>query len=254
MKHASELVRCMARLTLPPFLRRRLWQRRQRSRATPPVGAVDLGDLRRLTPISRRFGFDRGLPVDRYYIEDFLARHAEDIRGRVLEVGDDTYTRRFGGERVIASDVLHVGEGNHRATLVGDLAAADHIPSEIFDCVILTQTLHLIYDLRGALHTLHRILKGEGTLLATLPGISQKSDDEWRHTWCWSFTTLSAHRLFEETFPGAAIDVEAHGNVLPVIAFLEGLAAEELRPEELAYRDPAYELLITVRATKPRAS
>ena len=50
-----------------------------------------------LEPVSRSFGFDRGTPVDRRYIEQFLARHAAAIRGDVLEVGDDGYTRRFGG-------------------------------------------------------------------------------------------------------------------------------------------------------------
>ena len=88
---------------LPGRLRERLLSGRER---VPAVGRVRFGDLHRLTPISQCFGFDRGLPVDRYYIERFLARHASEIVGRVLEIGDDTYTRRFGGSRVSRSDVL----------------------------------------------------------------------------------------------------------------------------------------------------
>jgi SAM-dependent methyltransferase len=217
----------------------------------PPVGRVRFGSLRRLTPISRAFGFDRGLPIDRYYIERFLSVHAGDIRGDVLEIGDDTYTRRFGGDRVTKSDVLHVSEGNPKATIVGDLTCAAHIPPDSFDCVILTQTLHLIYDVRGALKTLHRILKPDGVLLATFPGISQISHDLWRESWCWGFTHLSARRLFEEIFPTANVCVEVCGNVLAAIAFLHGLAAEELRQEELEYRDAHYEVSIMVRAVKP---
>jgi len=38
--------------------------------------------------------------------------------------------------------------------------------------------------------------------------------------------------------------------VLAAVAFLHGLAAEDLRPEELDYHDADYELLITVRAIK----
>mgnify|MGYP006961430571 CR=1 FL=1 len=30
----------------------------------------------RTEPVSRRFGYDRGTPIDRYYIENFLARQA----------------------------------------------------------------------------------------------------------------------------------------------------------------------------------
>ena len=75
------------------------------------VGKIDFGDLRELTPVSEVWGFDRGRPIDRYYIERFLQQHAPDVRGHVLEIGDDTYTRQFGGARVTRSDVLNVFEG-----------------------------------------------------------------------------------------------------------------------------------------------
>ena len=71
------------------------------------TATLDLGDLRRLTPIDSGFGLGRGKPVDRHYIEDFLRRHAADIRGRVLEVGEDAYTVEYGGARVTRSDILH---------------------------------------------------------------------------------------------------------------------------------------------------
>ena len=38
----------------------------------PPVGHVDLGHLRRLTPIDPHFGYSRGQVIDRYYIDKFL--------------------------------------------------------------------------------------------------------------------------------------------------------------------------------------
>jgi SAM-dependent methyltransferase len=216
----------------------------------PRVGSVDFGSLRRVKPISRRFGYDRGLPIDRCYIESFLARQANDIRGRVLEIGDDSYTRRFGGSRVTVRDVFHVTKGNPKTTFIGDLTSADHIPSDTFDCIILTQTLDLIYDVRAALKTLHRILKPGGIVLATVPGISPVGHDEWTKHLCWSFTTLSARRLFEEVFPAANVKAEAHGNVLAAIAFLHGLSVEELSQKELDYYDSSYQVLITIRAAK----
>jgi SAM-dependent methyltransferase len=211
---------------------------------------VQFGELRRKTPINRHFGFERGLPIDRYYIEGFLARNSTDIRGRVLEVGDNAYTRRFGGRSVTMSDVLHVAGGNPRATFVGDLATADHLPSAAFDSVILTQTLQFIYDVPAALATLCRILKPGGVLLATFPGISHNPQGPWSNTWYWAFTRLSAQRLFEKAFPGSVIQVDAHGNVLTSIAFLHGLAVTELRREELDGHDPDYQMLLTVRVVK----
>ena len=212
---------------------------------------VYFGSLRRLTPISREFGYDRGVPIDRYYIENFLSRYADDIQGRVLEIEDDSYSRQFGGDRVTTRDVLHIEEGNPKATFVGDLTNADHIPSDTFDCFVLTQTLHLIYDFRLAIKTIYRILKPGGVLLATFPGISQCSNDQWSDYWCWAFTSKSAQLLFEEFFPTANVKVETFGNVLATIAFLQGLSVQELSQKELDYRDHQYQLLITVRAMKP---
>jgi hypothetical protein len=226
---------------------------KQRERR-PPIGEVSFGDLRRLRPISRSFGMNRGRPIDRYYIEGFLARHADDIRGRVLEIKDASYTRRYGGGRVSVSDVLDVEEENRQATIVADLTRADHVPSDAFDCIIFTQTLHFIYDVRSAIRTLHRILKPGGTLLATFPGISQTSCAKLDERYLWAFARSTARWLFEEAFPAANIEVAAHGNVLVAIAFLHGLAVEELRREELDYHDPDYEVLITLRAVKPEAT
>jgi glycosyltransferase involved in cell wall biosynthesis/peptidoglycan/xylan/chitin deacetylase (PgdA/CDA1 family)/SAM-dependent methyltransferase len=217
-------------------------------------GEVQFGTLRRVTPVSKDWGFDRGRPVDRYYIEKFLARYAKDIRGEVLEIGDNSYTREFGANQVTKSDVLHVVEGNPQATLVADLTCAPQIFSRSFDCIILTQTLQLIYDVRAAIQTLYRILKPGGVLLATFPGISQTNDREWGNNWYWNFTTLSARRLFEEVFSAADVRVEAFGNVLAATSFLHGLAVEELTPEELDYHEPGYDVTITVRAEKPGAA
>lgn len=218
----------------------------------PPVGAVDLGDLRRLTPISKNFGFDRGQPIDRYYIERFLSRYAADIQGRVLEIGDPRYTRQFGGDRVTRSDVLHVNLRKPDVTIIGDLTKGDHIPSSAFDCLILTQTLQVIYELKAALITCHRILKPGGVLLATFPGLSRIARPSFGETWedTWRFTRSGAERLFREVFPNENVRVEAFGNVMAAIACLHGLAAEELRPAELEAYDADFEVLLAVRAVK----
>ncbi|MEN8130474.1 MAG: methyltransferase domain-containing protein [Pseudomonadota bacterium] len=217
----------------------------------PRVGRVEFGDLCQLMPLSHEFGYDRGQPVDRYYIESFLSRHASDIYGHVLEIGDNNYTRQFGAERVTHSDVLHIREGNPQATLVGDLTSAEHIPSQRFDCIIFTQTLQFIYDCPAAVNTLHRILKPGGTLLATVPGISKIPQDQWGKLCCWAFTELSIQRLFGTAFPQSSVNVESRGNVLSAVAFLHGLATEELDPRELDYHDPLYQVVISIKASKP---
>ena len=215
------------------------------------VPFVYWGSLRRLTPISRVFGLDRGQPIDRYYIETFLFHNSADIQGHILEIGDASYTRMFGGDKVAKSDVLHVTPDNPQATLVGNLATGEGIPSNKFDCLILTQTLLFIYDVQAAIANAHSALKPNGVLLATFPGISQISRydmDRWGDYW--RFTDASARRLLGNMFGLENVTVETHGNVFAACAFLHGLAAEELKQAELDYQDPDYQVIIAVRAVK----
>jgi SAM-dependent methyltransferase len=223
-------------------------------RRPPASAAAELG-LTRLEPVSRTFGFERGKPVDRWYIERFLAAHAADVRGRVLEVAESTYTEWYGGDRVERGEVLHAAPGNPAATIVGDLTTGDGIPVEAFDCFVMTQTLPFIYGVEDAVRGAHRLLKPGGVVLATVPGMSQVSRADQRDwgDW-WRFTSQGARRLFADVFGDDAVEVTAHGNVLAACAFLYGLAAEDLTDAQLAFDDPDYELLTTVRAVKrPRA-
>jgi SAM-dependent methyltransferase len=215
------------------------------------TATLDLGDLRRVTPIDSGFGLGRGKPVDRHYIEDFLGRHAADIRGRVLEVGEDAYTVEYGRARVTRSDILHADASNPRATVVADLADGSALPSDSFDCFICTQTLTYIYDVQRAVRTIHRILAPGGVLLATVPGISQMSPydrDRWGEYW--RFTAQSLGRLLGEEFGAGNVAVEAYGNVLASTAFLQGLCAGDLRRDELDHRDQRYQMLVAGRAVK----
>jgi GT2 family glycosyltransferase/SAM-dependent methyltransferase len=220
------------------------------ARAVPSVGSVSFGDFGSVTPISRDFGFDRGTPIDRYYVEAFLQRHAEDIRGRVLEVGDDAYSRRFGGGRITRQDVLHVSPVAAAATIIGDLSQPGLLPADAFDCMVLTQTLHLIYDLRAAVAEIHGGLRPGGVLLLTTPGISQIDRGRWGDRWYWSLTPRSALRLFGDAFGADNVEVEAFGNVFAATAFLQGLALEEVDRAMLDVPDEAYPIIVTVRARR----
>lgn len=214
-------------------------------------GRISFGDLRRTTPISERFGFDRGRPVDRYYIEAFLGAHADDVRGRVLEVGDASYTRQFGGARVTLSEVLHVSDEATGATYCTDLSSGRGIPDDLFDCIILTQTLHLIFDVQAAIRTLHRILKPGGCVLLTVPGVSSIDRGEWHDTWYWSFTPPSLGRSLEAGFARSDTQIGVFGNVLSATAFLHGLADHELTPAELDVVDRHYPVIVTAVARRP---
>jgi SAM-dependent methyltransferase len=233
----------------------------RRSRVLAPARAfarraprrIRFGSLRRREPISSRFGFDRGTPIDRVYIERFLAIHAADVKGRVLEFGDDRYTRRFGGAAIERSDVLDVDPHNARATILGDITDPSLLAEGVYDCVICTQVIQMVGDMTAALRSIVRCLRPGGVLLLTIPGISQIDRVE-TTTWHWAVTRHGARLLAADAFPSdATVEIEGHGNVLASIGFLHGLAAEDLRPAEIAARDPRYDLVVTVRMATPLA-
>ncbi len=228
----------------------RLWERRGAApRATSRQPQETVSETVP-EPVSRRFGFDRGLPVDRHYIEDFLNTWRADIAGDVLEIGANTYTRKFGGPQVRRGDVLHVQETEH-ATVVADLTRADNIADASYDCFVMTQTLPFIFDVQAALRNTHRILKPGGVLLLTVPGISQLSRyDEQRWGDYWRFTPQSVRRLLEEHFNAAEVQLTVYGNVRAAQAVLDGRAAHELRPIDLSHVDGEYPVIIAARAVR----
>lgn len=226
---------------------RRWWRRTGRHVLRLPVR---LGDLERTTPFSNEFGFDRGGAIDRIYIDRFLDANRASIRGRVLEIGDDAYTRAFGGSRVTRADVLHVDPAQTQATWIGDLSDLPQVPDGTYDCLVITQTLHLIYDVRAALRTCHRILAPGGVLLLTSPGISQVDAGDWGATWYWSFTDRAVKKLLADTFPDSAIEVTTYGNVYAATTFLYGLGAPEIKRRLLEPADERYPVIVAAVARK----
>lgn len=202
-------------------------------------------------PASRKFAFDRGTPIDRLLIERFLERRAADIRGRALEIEAGGYVQKFGGNRVTQIDVLHAVAGNPEATIVGDLATGAGLVWGVYDCLVLTQTLHVIYDIHSVVKNIYKMLRPGGVALVSIPGITQISRydaDRWGDFW--RMTPDGAKRLFAESFSEAGVETETFGNVRLATAFLYGLAAEEVPPAALEQVDRDYPLVICVRAKK----
>jgi putative methyltransferase len=211
---------------------------------------VNWYNLRSLEPMSRVFGLDRGMPIDRFYIEDFLYKNRSFIKGTVCEIAENGYSKKF-GSNVAKFEILHYTNDNKNATIVGDLTNISTIPREKIDCFILTQTLNFIYDFKSAIAGLHHMLKQGGIGLVTVAGISQISRydmDRWGDYW--RFTDLSIKRAFEDVFGEGNAEVEIYGNILSSTAFLQGISAQELTRDELFYIDRDYQVTIAVKAFK----
>ncbi|MDE6743356.1 MAG: hypothetical protein K2J95_05720 [Lachnospiraceae bacterium] len=213
------------------------------------VDASFITDLAPTEPLNRKFGLSRGTPIDRYYIEAWLEKNKELIRGDVLEIAEDTYTKRFGGSDVIPH-ILHVSL-EQEGIIKGDFETGEGITEDSMDCIILTQTLPFIYGCDKVIANIYKMLRKGGTALITAGGISQISRydmDRWGHFW--SFTTASLKRLIEESAFGENYEITVYGNVKVACALLYGMAAEELKTEELEYADEDYPVSICVIVTK----
>lgn len=201
-------------------------------------------------PVSDKMGCDRGTPIDRIYIEDFLQKHAHCITGDVLEIAENTYTKRYGDPNA-KSHVLHVVPGNPEATIIGNMETGENIPENAYDCIILTQTLPFIYDFKSVIENCRKALKPDGTLLLTVPCISHISRydmDRWGDYW--RFTDLAAKRLVEEFFPSEKVFSTIYGNYYAVKSFLAGKSVEDVLKIRLFSVDPDYQMCIAIEAKK----
>jgi SAM-dependent methyltransferase len=213
---------------------------------SPPKVLTDLP----IAPVSNQFGLERGQPIDRFYIEQFLAANADCIKGRVVEIAENTYTLKY-GKAVVQSEILHVDPTAANATLIADLTQPDSVPENIADAFICTQTLNFIYDVNSAVCGIHKLLKPNGKALITVAGLSQVSRfdmDRWGDYW--RFTDKSLRRLLAAHFEEADIDITTFGNAHSATMFLQGIVMEEVDKRKIGVQDPDYQMVIGAVVTK----
>jgi len=201
-------------------------------------------------PISRVFGLDRGKAIDRVYIERFLETHKDHIKGKVLEIAENTYTFRYGENKVKESCILHVN-GTGKNAVKGNLETGEGIEENSFDTMIITQTLMFLFDFNSAVNHIYCALKQGGTALLTVAGISQVSrydDDRWGHYF--GFYETGIRKLCCEVFGEDNVEIEVYGNVKTAIAMLYGLCSEDLQLKDFEVHDKDYPVIIGIALHK----
>jgi SAM-dependent methyltransferase len=199
------------------------------------------GNLRRVTPLSQAYGFDRGTPIDRYYVDKFLSSRGALISGRILEIQTTDHTRRYGSSATVMH-TLDINSSFH-PTYLCDLAAADMVPTGSYDCFLLPNTLCFLRDLDAALRHARRIVRPGGVILATVPVFVPLTPDvpDFWHASADGWRVVAAR-----VWPDCLTSVETHGNCLAAAAAMYGVAAEELTAAELDAHDPRYPVLVTI--------
>ena len=212
--------------------------------------------LWRLRPIDG--GKSAGLSTIRYYWADFLEQHRADIHGHVLEIGETTTVRLYGGDRITQADALDLAPHSPEVRVVADLSRADHVPGDVYDCFVNQFTTCVIYDIEAALYHAIRLLKPGGVLLINFwcvdfylhRGLDMGTGEPlYMHHW---FTPIGVHDLLRRlTLDEQDYTLAIYGNLLSRMAFLVNLPAVTLTPAELAHQDSGQPLLICARIVKP---
>lgn len=198
-------------------------------------------------PISNLHGYDRGTPIDRFYINQFLSTHAPAITGVVGELKDGRYFSQFHGESS-SLIVLDIDANNPLVDLRVDLTEAGSLPPQSLDCIICTQAVQFFQDPVSAIANMQQSLRPGGTLLFTAPAVGRLSvsipqQDLWR------FNPEGVRGLFRDW--SGTIDMVTYGNLSACLAMLIGFSAEEVGEANLSRSDERYPLVTCVAASRP---
>ena len=122
--------------------------------------------------VSKKFGFDRGLPIDRFYIDKYLDKNlSKSTYQNGLEVGGVQYLEKFKVAKKTA--LLHpeylISEGHGDQALVVDLNKKfKNIGDEKFDLIIATNVLTFVEEPHLALNTFQELLVPGGLLIISV--------------------------------------------------------------------------------------
>ena len=205
------------------------------------------GNLRNTHPFSDYFGFDRGTPVDRYYVHRFYHENRASVSGDVLEIQGTGYTRRY-GHNLRRAESLDIDPAVH-PTFLCDLARADTVvDADSYDCFLLPNSFQHMRNLEPAMRQALRIVRPGGTILATVPALVPLIADGPQY---WMMSAEGWRQMAARAWSEADIEVCAYGNCLAATAAMLGLAMEELSEAELEHQDDRYPVMITILCRKP---
>ena len=167
-----------------------------------------------------------------------------------MEVANNNYTIKFGKDNVTKSIICHVMGWGKDAIKV-NFETGEGVRDEMTDCLICTQTLQYIFDLKTAMENIYRMLKPGGVALITVPGIKplcEYDNNQWGEHW--SFTEKSMDKLCSLVCSKENYEVKQYGNVKSATAYLYGVCLEDIDEEELEVSDSQFPFIISARIRK----
>jgi SAM-dependent methyltransferase len=195
-------------------------------------------------PRHPHYGVYEGVPIARYYIDEYIRSIAGDIRGKVLEFGAPTYSQSLN----CAYEIIDIDPANKAASLHADICGSDVAQQrpEHFDFIICTAVLQLVSDPALAVDNMRQMLRPGGALILAEKSIS-KIDSWFGSVDRWRFAPQGLRHLLRDF---SHVTFSPHGNVYAICAYLLGIPSDDIERTKLDYYDPEHPLVTIARATK----
>jgi len=211
--------------------------------------------LNSINKYSEKFGFDRGTPIDRYYIDEFIRNlEFENEFNTALEFGELHYVERFNvRQKFFLSHPDFSKRKDPKNQIFFDLNTQNKYDGVKFDLIISTNVINFTKNPFVTLSHHIDMLNVDGMLLLTASSsmpISQFDAERWGDYW--RFTPDAMNHLLENL--DCEYHVQSFGNFKSSVAFLCGLASEEMKATDLKEKDTRYPLLVVALVKKKRCN
>jgi SAM-dependent methyltransferase len=210
----------------------------------PSRGKVNWGSLGAYVPISTGFGFERGTPIDRYYLNRFIEEVRSQVRGVVIEIGGSLNNRTVynfvNAREYHAMDLIQRPD----VDIVGNAEDPAAFPASSIDSVIAFNVLEHCREPWVVIDNALLWLKPGGALFCMVPNaqrIHKMPGDYWRplpQAVSWMLRRFSTHQL------------RVYGNPIALVASFMGIASEEVPRRDLDFFNPDYPVATCAVAIK----
>ena len=201
--------------------------------------------LRSIKKHSEKFGFDRGTPIDRYYIDHFLKNlNLENNFNRSLEFGEILYSDSFKvKEKYFLSHPEYETRDIASNQILFDLNSEHSYEGTKFDLILSTNVINFTKNPFVSIKHHIDMLNSRGTLVLTVSAsmpISKFDAERWGDYW--RFTPDGLNQLLRTL--NCEYHIKSFGSFVTSIAFLCGLSAEEIDATDLNKNDDSYPIVV----------
>lgn len=211
---------------------------------TIPFGAIEYSDFKRYAPLCHDYGYSRGTPIDRYYLEQFIREIRSYVVGYTLEIGGSRENQYlYGFTNAMSYKTMDMHQ-KPEVDITGDIHDPNSLGSNSFDSIILFNVLEHCEKPWIVVENIYNWLTKRGSVFCMVPNsqrIHRDPKDYWR------ILPDGMRSLFAK-FPIKQLYL--YGNPITTIATMMGVAAEELSSEELNSFNSEYLVATCIYACK----